>query len=422
MYRASAWKSLIVVCFGLTCASCLNFPRNNQVVTSKATAVSFEGFYWDLPNAEIRVFVKNRFNSAYEQIVVPTITTGTTPYVDNAGDTWYKFQANIVIPGLDKYWAAGVGRTLMASVKAVGPGNQQLVSFDTGSNTDTCINTQLQTGGGAVMTNCDSSESPNVKLLVSCGTANADCCVSGNACDMGKNCAAQLCTASCGAVGQSCCNAAPGCSGTNVCIGTMCNACKAKGTACAANAECCGGLTCNGGVCKTPCNAGASCTVPGLKGSCAAGSTLCGGLDPVCQQVVFAQPDNNCNNVDEDCNGTADNGYVSHSCSTHPGVCQGGFTATGTSSCSNGSENCSAQEGVGYCTICGGACGACGATPCTPGSTKCSPGFVCKAGATLGCGVQDSSTSCWPIDSGHCNGCNAACWKPSDVTLGGACP
>ena len=75
------------------------------------------------------------------------------------------------------------------------------------------------------------------------------------------------------------------------------------------------------------------------------------------------------------------------------------------------------------CTICGGPCGECGFTPCIPGVTKCVPGFRCKMGATIGCGIYDPSTACWPIDSGHCFGCpGLTCWTPEQLTVEGTCP
>jgi hypothetical protein len=423
--KQGQWALLVVVCLAAHLNGCLNYPRDNQVVASKATAVSFEGWYYDASNVEIRPFVKNNVTNTFDAIPHAPLLTGTSPHVDNAGDTWYSFSAaDVIIPAASQYWSAGAGRTLVARVKVVGPGNQEIVSFDAGSDTDTCINTQLQTGGNAVMTQCKSSTSPVVRLIVPCGASGADCCVSGSACDFGNNCSAGLCSLSCGAQGQGCCNTSPACSSGNACTGGTCAACTTKGASCSSSAQCCNGLTCGGGVCKPPCTPGAACTVPGKQGSCAKGQLSCAGLDPVCTQVVSPQPDTNCNGVDDDCDGSKDEDYATHACNTTPDSCQAGFSVPGKSACHSGSESCEADENVDYCGACGtAACGACAATPCTPGVTKCAPGYVCKTGATMGCGISDSSTACWPIDGGHCNGCGPSktCWKPAEVTVGGVC-
>lgn len=423
--RHSRWALLVLSSLVAFSSACLNYPRDNQTVASKATPVSFEGWYFNAPNVEIKPYVKNNVTNTFDAIPHAPILTNTSPYVDNAGDSWYSFSASdVIIPAASQYWSAGVGRTLLARVKVVGPGNQEIVSFDASPDTDDCIDTQLQTGGYAVMTTCKSSTSPVVRLVVPCGASGADCCLSGSACDFGKNCQAGLCSSSCGAQGQSCCNTTLACAAGNVCTGGSCVACTAKGASCSSSAQCCNGLTCSGGVCKTPCTPGAACTVSGKQGACAKGQSSCTGLDPVCTQVVNPKPDTNCDGIDDDCDGSKDEDYVSHTCDTTPSSCQSGFTVQGKSVCHSGSESCQAQESVDYCKACGSpACGECGATPCTPGVTKCAPGYVCKTGATQGCGIFDSSTECWPIDGGHCNGCGPSqtCWKPADVTVGGMC-
>jgi len=95
---------------------------------------------------------------------------------------------------------------------------------------------------------------------------------------------------------------------------------------------------CNGLVDDGYVSQGTSCGV----GVCAAtGSTSCvaGQVQNSCTPGLATGPDTNCNGLDEDCDGTADNHYVSQLTSCGVGAC----AAMGMSSCVGGSvqENCS---------------------------------------------------------------------------------
>ncbi|MCP3170142.1 hypothetical protein [Myxococcus qinghaiensis] len=93
------WALLVVACLAACTNGCLNYPRDNQVIDSKATNVAFEGFYYNVPSAEVRPLVKNNVSGTFDVIPHAPILTGTTPYVDNAGETWYSFAASdVVIP------------------------------------------------------------------------------------------------------------------------------------------------------------------------------------------------------------------------------------------------------------------------------------------------------------------------------------
>src|SRR5262249_7012324 len=86
---------------------------------------------------------------------------------------------------------------------------------------------------------------------------------------------------------------------------------------------------------------GGACTVPGKLGPCANSTAVCSGGALTCPQTVFASTEI-CNNVDDDCDGTVDDGNPGGgtSCVTGlPGVC-----AAGTTTCSGGSLTCDPNQ------------------------------------------------------------------------------
>ncbi len=149
-------------------------------------------------------------------------------------------------------------------------------------------------------------------------------------------------------------------------------------------------------------------------GACAAeGATSCvdGSVEDSCTPGTPAASDATCDGVDDDCDGNIDEDYASESTSCGVGACG----ATGATSCVNGTiedscapgapaasdatcdgidDNCDGTEDEGYVsqsTSCGvGACGATGATSCVNGSVEdsCEPGTPAVSDATCD-GVDD---------------------------------
>ena len=143
--------------------------------------------------------------------------------------------------------------------------------------------------------------------------------------------------------------------------------------------------------------------------------------------------DNNCNNIDDNCNGTKDEGYVATPTSCGVGVC----AATGQNICQNGSivntctagsptgtdnncnaidENCDGSADNNYAptaTSCGvGACAATGQNVCQAGAVvnTCTPGTPAA-----------SDTTCNGIDD-NCNGTADEGYVPTASTCGlGVC-
>jgi alpha-tubulin suppressor-like RCC1 family protein len=171
-------------------------------------------------------------------------------------------------------------------------------------------------------------------------------------------------------------------------------------------------------------------------GACAAtGATSCvaGSVQNSCAPGTPAPTDTTCNGVDDNCNGTKDEGYISALTTCGTGAC----AATGATSCVAGNvqnscapgapapndvtcdgvdDNCNGTKDEGYIsalTTCGtGACAATGATSCVAGNVQnsCAPGTPAPTDVTCD-GVDD-----------NCNGTKDEGYVSSLTTCGtGAC-
>jgi uncharacterized repeat protein (TIGR01451 family) len=158
-------------------------------------------------------------------------------------------------------------------------------------------------------------------------------------------------------------------------------------------------------------------------GACAAtGNTSCvdGTVTDSCQRGTEAS-DNNCNNIDDDCDGVIDDDYAPSTTSCGVGAC----ASTGRTSCTNGieSDSCTArtpaaddslcdgvdndcdgstdEDYVQVETSCGvGACGSIGTTSCENGEVhnSCLPGTPAESDATCDNIDNDCNGS---VDSGY---------------------
>lgn len=102
--------------------------------------------------------------------------------------------------------------------------------------------------------------------------------------------------------------------------------------------EVCNGIddNCNAQIDEGDVGQDQPCTADAF-GTCAEGTTYCDGLNGIqCAPSAPAPSDTTCDGVDENCNGTADEGYVSGACDT--GLL--GACSTGASSCELGAESC----------------------------------------------------------------------------------
>jgi hypothetical protein len=163
-------------------------------------------------------------------------------------------------------------------------------------------------------------------------------------------------------------------------------------------AEVCNGLddNCNGQVDEGYASEATSCGV----GACAStGSTSCsnGTVIDSCTTGSPAANDASCNNVDDDCDGQADEDYVSSATTCGSGMCGG----TSSTQCINGNviDTCTPQPATTVCRLAASACdvaetcdgvGNCPADSFQPQGTACDDGInttvndVCSGGLCQG--------------------------------------
>jgi hypothetical protein len=384
--------SLLAVLSALA-VSCLDHPRNGQSLDTKTSIIAFDGWY-AAPQVAITLWIKNHYTGQWEAIQHAPILTGTNALTDNAGDDWYYYSASdVVLPQGGAYWPAGPGRTIKAVVKATGPGNYLLTTFDV--DADTCIEENKPLGGAAIMEHCGSASSPEVMLKVACGAASQACCRSGEACDFGRNCtAAQTCSAACGAQGQACCLASPGCGASTICKSGTCAHCGNTGESCCSGSTCAANNVCSGGTCAS-CGGGGQLCCSGSK--CGAGFACdgtnhcqtCGGNGQLCC------PDSKCG-AGLGCDGT----NHCQTCGGNGQVCCANNTCGSGLSCNTGTDKCEPCGGSGE--LC------CSGSTCDNGSLACQGGR-CKTCGDIG----------GPCCGGSCNG-SAVCSGGSCVACGGA--
>jgi hypothetical protein len=334
------------------------------------------------------------------------------------------------------------------------------------TQTDTCEAGQCQ-GGSAVVCaaldqchvagTCDPAsgacDNPTAEDGTSCTDGNActggDTCNGGSCaagapfvCDDQNVCTADSCDTAVGCIHEPLTGGETSC-GTGACRRTITSCLNGEPQTCTPGdptPEVCDGLDndCDG----TPDNGnpggGESCST-GQQGVCAAGTTACVSGAVACEQSAPASVEV-CDGLDNDCDGTPDNGNPGggESCSTgQQGVC-----AAGTTACVNGAVACeqNAQPSAEVCNgldddcdgtpdngnpgggqVCGTDVGACefGVTACSGGSLACVGGIgavpeICD-GADNNC---DGAVDEEPAAAGSCDDHNPA---TVDACVQGAC-
>jgi hypothetical protein len=282
--------SLVGVALLATLASaCLDSPRNGQILASKATVVDFEGWY-PASNVDIKLWIWNNTAATWTPLEHPPIRTGTSGVTDNAGDTWYAYGTDLVLPPDLQYWRQGTSSSVVAKVKATAPGPYDLTTYDGVSWVDDCIEQWKPVGGAAIIQHCKSVASPAANLRVHCGSPSDTCCMESPGCAFGKNCSSAgpsgACTVTCGGLNQTCCQASPQCSADMVCKNNSCVDCGTAGDACCPGNWCGPDSVCQSGTCADCGSTGEICCESNACSSgnvCQSGAcVLCSGLNQPC--------------------------------------------------------------------------------------------------------------------------------------------
>jgi hypothetical protein len=183
------------------------------------------------------------------------------------------------------------------------------------------------------------------------------------------------------------------------------------------SAEACDGVDndCNGEADDGNPGAGAGCNT-GLSGICATGTTACEGGALVCIQDQSPAGET-CNNLDDDCNGTPDDGNPG--CGGGCATGQSGICSAGTFTCQGGAINCVQNQAAGA-EVCGnGIDENCNGTP--DDGCGCAHD-VCATGAALASGCSSCVTSVCAADSYCCtNSWDSICVGEAGTICGIPC-
>ena len=165
-------------------------------------------------------------------------------------------------------------------------------------------------------------------ICTGCALTSQECSLAASSwgcCDSRDRCVAGECCRPSG----SACRVQGDCCGAGMCIESTCHACGPAGDPPDPLLGCCAGLELRNGVCSVPCDEGAPCSPPGCPGQ--VGVTQCTPTGPIC--AVESLPEV-CNGLDDDCDGSVDEGIAPRACSADPGGC--GRTLAGTQACTAG--------------------------------------------------------------------------------------
>ena len=189
-----------------------------------------------------------------------------------------------------------------------------------------------------------------------------------------------------------------------------------EGGTCVPTTEVCDGKDndCDGTVDNGNPGGGAACST-GLQGECAAGTLTCQNGALACVQNVQSAAET-CDGKDNDCNGTVDNGNPGGGAACNTGLL--GVCSAGTTACTNGAIACN-QNVQAATEVCDGLDNDCNGTADNGnpgGGTACNTGLlgVCSAGTTactngtLTC-LQNTASS-----SEQCNGLDDDCNGTAD--------
>ena len=145
----------------LLASACMLSPRNGQFFPNgPSTPIPFSGYVRE-PNLGILIQAVNVSTNQTETVAVAT-SASTAADCDVTGQCWYAFNTTKVLPS--RYWRRLAGNALSATVSAKpvapAPGNEFIVTFDTGTAVNQCLEqTYNRFGGTQAALNCSSAMS-----------------------------------------------------------------------------------------------------------------------------------------------------------------------------------------------------------------------------------------------------------------------
>jgi hypothetical protein len=244
-----------------------------------------------------------------------------------------------------------------------------------------------------------------------------------------------------GMTDEGCCAGDVPC--TTTCGSTGRTGCGDAGSACIPPAEVCNGRDDD---CDNAPDNGLGCVM----GSAEACATACGSMgtrscSTSCVWGVCAPPAETCNGRDDDCDGTADNGFAcvarsTGACTTSCGsmgtrMCLGNCTweacAPPPETCNGRDDDCDGMTDEGCCSnggACTTSCGSTGQTSCGDGGVRCIPPAESCNGRDDDCdGMTDEgcctnggacTTACGSTGRTSCGDAGVSCIAPAEVCNG----
>jgi hypothetical protein len=246
----------------------------------------------------------------------------------------------------------------------------------------------------------------------------------GTPCSIGVGACQRIGVLLCNAQGTTSCSATAGLASPEVCDGVdnNCNGIADDGISCSClpSAEVCDGRdnNCNGQV-DEGFGVGNSCSV-GVGACQRLGYTMCSGGGTVCSAIAGNPVGETCNGIDDNCNGTADEGL---SCACFPVA----------ETCNGRDDNCNGTVDEGYatgsqCSVGTGICLRTGVTVCTANglTTQCSatsgtpaPAELCGNNLDDNCNGSTDEAGCTPMGgSGNVTITSATCFQVLDIRSG----
>jgi hypothetical protein len=171
--------AIALVAIALLCTACMSSPRNGQHYTDRRDEIVFTGRIMS-PGSRVDVSIRNRMTGAWEPY--QSFWSGSAPWTDGAGVTWYEWGGAARLPAGDQYWTMIAGTPADAyshmrmHFRAVWDG-RELDTFDVSA--DPCVRDHYSEGVFSVIEHCHSASTPVASVTAGCGSPGLGCCLYG---------------------------------------------------------------------------------------------------------------------------------------------------------------------------------------------------------------------------------------------------